>query len=292
MPEVSTISPKASKTSKETNGEVTVSETALKGNGLFKVVSGEIKKVRKRNGRLMDFDVTKIVNAAYRALLATEEGGEEDAVNIAKKAYLELLKGVAQEKAFTPSVEEIQDLVEKHLIFANYAQTAKAYILYRKEHADLRERGEEVPREVKNLAMESSKHFNNSLAEFVYLRTYSRWRDDLGRREFWVETVERFMDFMKENLGKKLSTKDFNEVRQGILNQEVIPSMRLLWSAGTAVRNTHVAAYNCSFVSISELRDFPEIMYISMCGTGVGFSVEEKSIERLPIIESQTGKKT
>ncbi|MCH7640715.1 ribonucleoside-triphosphate reductase [Patescibacteria group bacterium] len=268
-----------------------VSEAALNGNGLFKVVSGEIKKVRKRNGRLVDFDVTKIVNAAYRALLATGEGGEEDAVNIAKKVYLELLKGVSLQENFTPGVEEIQDLVERHLIFADYAQTAKAYILYRKEHEDLREAGQEIPREVKDLALESSKHFKNSLAEFVYLRTYSRWRDDLGRREFWVETVDRFMDFMKENLGKKLSTKNFNEVREGILNQEIIPSMRLLWSAGTAARNNQVAAYNCSFISISDLLDFPEIMYISMCGTGVGYSVEEKSIERLPIIEVQTGKK-
>ena len=289
MPETQTII--AGVTQKTTNGDSGVSAGAINGNGLFKVVNGEIKTVRKRNGDEVNFDVTKIVNAVYRALLASGEGDEEDAIKIAKKVYLELLKKSTDDENNISTVEEIQDLVEKHLIFADYAQTAKAYILFRKERADLREAKQDVPQKLKELAADSAAHFNNSLAEFVYYRTYSRWSDELGRREFWTETVDRYMEFMKENLGKKLSAKDFNEVREGILNQDVVPSMRLLWAAGDAARNTQVAAYNCSFISISELRDFAEIMYISMCGTGVGFSVEEKAVDRLPIIEPQSGKK-
>lgn len=276
---------------KGANGKTTVSDAALYGNGLHKIVDGEIKKIRKRNGKIVEFDIANIVNAAYRAMISTEEGGEEDAVKLAKKVYLELLKNSSKDKGYTPNVEEIQDLVERYLILSSYVETAKAYILYRQRHAELRESGFEVPSEIKDLAKESSKHFKSHLGEFVYYRTYSRWRDDLGRREVWKETVDRFVGFMRENLKTKLSDGKYKEVYNAILKQEVIPSMRLLWSSGKAARATNVAGYNCSFISISELRDFAEIMYISMCGCGVGFSVEEKSVERLPIIEPETNTK-
>lgn len=276
---------------KNDNGEASVSLEALNGNGLMKIVDGEVVKIRKRNGELVDFDITKVVNASYKAMISTGEGNEEDAIKIAKKVYLELLKIDSQEENYIPSVEQVQDLVEKYLILSDLVQTAKSYILYRKERADLRKTREEVPEEVRKLAEESSKYFSSSLAQFVYYRTYSRWREDLGRREVWTETIDRFMGFMKENLKKKMSNGLHGEIRSALLNQEIVPSMRLVWSSGEAARATNVAAYNCSFISISELRDFAEVMYISMCGCGVGFSVEEKSIARLPIIKSQTGQK-
>jgi hypothetical protein len=269
---------------KNASKEAKVSLSAINGNGLMKLVDGEIRRIRKRDGLLVDFDITKIVNAAYKAMISVNEGNEDDAIKIAKRVYLELLKKVSNEKDFVPSVEGIQDLVEKHLILSDFVKTAKAFIIYRKERADLRETRRQIPKELRELAKESSKYFRSSLGEFIYYRTYSRWREDLGRREFWTETVDRFMAFMKENLKEKLGSRKYNEVKKAILNQEVIPSMRLFWSSGKAARASNVAAYNCSFVSISDLRDFAEIMYISMCGCGVGFSVEEKAIERLPII--------
>ncbi|MFN3638316.1 MAG: ribonucleoside-triphosphate reductase, partial [Chloroherpetonaceae bacterium] len=122
-------------------------------------------------------------------------------------------------------------------------------------------------------------------------RTYSRWLPEKGRRETWVETVDRYIAFMRENLGDKLTQAEYAEVREAILKQEVMPSMRLLWSAGEAARKTNVAAYNCSFIAPESLQDFGEIMYILMCGTGVGFSVEQQSIHKLPQIKKQTGKK-
>lgn len=273
------------------NGNANVSMKTINGNGLMKVVDGEVTKIRKRSGEVVDFDIAKIVNAAYRAILATGEGDEEDAMKIARKVYLELLKNASREDNYIPNVEEVQDLVEKHLILSDFVQAAKAYILYRKERAELRETKKEVSDEVKRLAKESSTHFTSSLGEFVYYRTYSRWRNDLGRREFWSETVDRYVDFMGENLGKKISSKNLNELKKAILEQDIIPSMRLLWSAGKAAKATNVAGYNCSFISISEIRDFAEIMYISMCGCGVGYSVEERSVGRLPIVEPQTGNK-
>lgn len=110
----------------------------------------------------------------------------------------------------------------------------------------------------------------------MYYTAYSRWNDEKSRRETWVETVDRYMDFMRENIGDKLIDKEYEEIRAAILNQDVCPSMRLLWSAGPAARVSNVCAYNCSFVAPTRLRDFGEIIYISMCGTGLGFSAESE----------------
>lgn len=154
----------------------------------------------------------------------------------------------------------------------------------------MREASREIPDRVKHLYEESSKYFHNQLAEFVYYRTYSRWIDAEGRRETWMETVDRYVDFMRENLGKKLSEKEYAEVRQYILEQKAMPSMRLLQFAGKAARTTNVCAYNCSFVAPEKLQDFGEIMYVLMCGTGLGFSAESKNVQKLPQIKEQTGK--
>jgi ribonucleoside-triphosphate reductase len=278
------------RSTKTKSSEQFVSEKLIKGNGLSALIDGEIKKVRKRNGKIVDFDISKIVNACYKAMLATDEGSEEEAVNVAKKVYLELLKIASKKENYIPDVEEIQDLVEKHLIFANLAQTAKAYIIYRKEHADLRKKGLVIPDSVKTKVEESKKYFKDPLAEMVYYRSYSRWIESEGRRETWVETIERFIDYMKERLGKSLQENEYQRIKQAILNQDVIPSMRLLWAAGSAARATNVAVYNCSFIAPTKFRDFGEILYIQMCGAGVGFSVESQTVQTLPQIKKQIGK--
>ena len=129
------------------------------------------------------------------------------------------------------------------------------------------------------------------MGEFIYYRSYSRWIEEAGRRETWIESVARYLDFMRENLGDKLTGDEYEEIRQAILRQEVMPSMRLMWSAGTAARKTNVCAYNCSFIAPTKIKDFAEILYLLMCGTGVGFSVESQTVQKLPIIKRQTGKK-
>jgi len=147
-----------------------------------------------------------------------------------------------------------------------------------------------VPEHVRKLAEESKKYFSNPLAEFIYYRTYSRWIEEEGRRETWIETVKRYVDFMRENLGDRLSEGEYAEIQNAILRQEVMPSMRLLWAAGKAARASNVSAYNCSYIAPSRIEDFAEIMYLSMCGTGVGFSVESQTAQQLPIVKRQTGK--
>lgn len=251
--------------------------------------SKAIKQIRKRNGSIVDFDIRRISNAVSKAMIATGEGSEKDVLFITHKVLGELLREKASNKNYFPSVEGVQDMVEKYLILEEFVQTAKAYILYRNKRSELRDKGVEVPEKVRQLALESKQYFKNSLAEFVYYRTYSRWTDEEGRRETWIETVDRYMSFMKENLGKKLSALEYDEVREAILDQEVMPSMRLMWSAGAAARSTNVTGYNCSFIAPSKLQDFGEIMYILMCGTGVGFSVESQNVHALPQIKRQTG---
>lgn len=251
-----------------------------------------VKQIQKRDGSIVAFDMDKVETAIYKAMLASGEGSVEEAALVANKVLADLVRISKKYKNFLPTVEGVQDTVERELILSEYVQTAKNYILYRQKRSELRSLGVEVPENVKKLAEESAKYFkNNPLGEFVYLRSYSSWIDAEGRRETWVETVERYIDFMKENLGDKLTKKEYDEVREAIRKQEVMPSMRLMQFAGKAARKTNVCAYNCSFIAPTKLKDFAEVMYVSMCGTGVGFAAESQNVQQLPQIERQTGEK-
>jgi len=253
--------------------------------------NGFVKRVLKRDGSIVEFNISKITAVAFKAMKASEEGTVEEAELIASKVLSDLVRISKRYKNFVPSVEGIQDAVEKELILGDYVQTARAYILYRNKRAQIRERQRQISQEVIDKVKESSKYFKSPYNEFIFYQFYSRWRDDLGRRETWIEAVDRFMDFMKENLGNKFSTKEYNEVREGILHQEVCPSMRLLWSSGHACRKTNVCAYNCAYIAPTSWKDLADIMYISMCGGGVGFAVEPENVEQFPQIQKQTGKK-
>ena len=247
-------------------------------------------QVRKRNGTIVDFDISRIEAAIGKAMRAAGEYAEGAPEGVAAAVAAALVSGHAGEKSHIPSVEETQDLVERELMLQDHVATAKAYILYRERRAEVRREKGEIPEKVRDLVAGSKKYFKNPLGEFIYYRTYSRWIDDEGRRETWVETVDRYINFMRENLGKRLSDKEYSEVRQAILSHEAMPSMRLLQFAGKAARTTNVCAYNCSFIAPTKLDDFAEIMYISMCGTGAGFSVESQYIQQLPVIKRQSGK--
>lgn len=250
----------------------------------------KFSSVRKRDGRVLPFDRQKIFNAVYRAMQATGEGNlSQDPGHVADRVVKELEKKFPSDHI--PHIEEIQDMVEESLILSDFPKVAKSYILYRNERAQVREKTKDIPEHVKRLTEESKKYFRNTLGEFIYYRTYSRWIEEEGRRETWIETVDRFIGFMKENLRDGLGDKEYGEIREGILKQEAMPSMRLLQFAGPAARKSNVCAYNCSFIAPSRVKDFAELMIVSMSGTGVGFSVESKNIQRLPIVKRQTGKK-
>lgn len=131
-----------------------------------------------------------------------------------------------------------------------------------------------------------SKYLPTIYSQVIAKSRYSRWRDDLGRRETWEETVDRYMNYV---VADKIAGFDyeeqgtlFHEIRNAILNLEVMPSMRGLMVAGPALERDHMALYNCSFVAMDNPRAFDEILYILTCGTGVGFSAETQFVNKLP----------
>lgn len=127
--------------------------------------------------------------------------------------------------------------------------------------------------------------------QFIHLSRYSRFRDELGRRETWVETVDRYFDFfvnhLKTNQSFNINKDLVSELKTAVLNLEIMPSMRALMTAGEALKRDNVAGYNCSYVTVSRVRAFDEILYILLCGTGVGFSVERQYVEKLPTIAEE-----
>ena len=126
---------------------------------------------------------------------------------------------------------------------------------------------------------------------FIAKSRYSRYLDDKGRREHWNETVARYFDFMEQHLKDKQSyvlPKELRaELESAVNNLEVMPSMRAIMTAGPALERQNIAAFNCSYLPIDDPKAFDEAMYILLCGTGVGFSVEQQYVNKLPEVPEQ-----
>ncbi len=271
-----------------------------KTKAIEKLSKNELKKmksIRKRSGEVAPFDLEIIARAIFKAFEVSGEGGEVEAHKVANSVFKTLLAlQIDLEKKnkgakFLPTVELVQDFVEKELMKDNFTDTAKKYILYRSKRSELRKAFGPVPEVVKKAVEESSKYFSSAYSEYIFYQFYSRWVPELGRRETWIETINRYMAYMKENLGNKLTTKEYEDVRQAILNQDICPSMRLLWSSGKACRQSNVWAYNCSYIAPTCAQDLGEIMYVSMCGAGLGFAVEWENVQQFPQIKKQIKEK-
>ena len=128
----------------------------------------------------------------------------------------------------------------------------------------------------------------NPYENFIALSRYARWLEEDNRRETWSETVDRYFDYMIANLKKKHdyspSEAIIKELKEAVFKRDVMPSMRAVMTAGPALERDNIAGYNCSFLPVDSLRSFDEAMYILMCGTGVGFSVESVYVDKLPVI--------
>lgn len=270
--------------------EASVDDVKLEDKTGIYVYKKQVAEIQKRDGSVVKFNVSKIENAIKKAFAETGEGEDRDAKYIAHRVNTELMRVASVYKTFIPSVEAVQDEVERQLMLAGFTGTARAYILYREERAKNRVDESMITPEIRKQVAESSKYFKSSYQEFIFYQFYARWQDDLGRRETWVEAIDRFMTYMKKRLGDKLTDSEYAEVREGILKQEVCPSMRLLWSAGEACDATDVVAYNCAYIAPTNWQDLAEIMYVSMCGAGCGFTVEPENVEKFPQIERQNGK--
>ena len=124
--------------------------------------------------------------------------------------------------------------------------------------------------------------------QFIHKSRYARWLDSEQRREDWHETVDRYVDFMVNQVRGKhdyeLPKKDVEDIREAILNLEIMPSMRAMMTSGPALARDNISGYNCSYIPVDSPRSFDECMYILMCGTGVGFSVERENVDKLPVV--------
>ena len=141
-----------------------------------------------------------------------------------------------------------------------------------------------------------SKTIANPYENFIALSRYARWISEDNRRETWGETVDRYFSFMlnhlKQNYNYIPDEKLVAELKNGVFERNVMPSMRSVMTSGAALERDNVAGYNCAFLPVDSPRSFDETMYILMCGTGVGFSVEYKYINKLPAVPESLEKST
>ena len=131
-------------------------------------------------------------------------------------------------------------------------------------------------------------YIDNPYENFIAISRYARWVPSENRRETWKETVDRYFEFMLTHLGSEHNyspdKKLVEELKGEVFNRNVMPSMRSVMTAGAALERDNVAGYNCSFLPVDSPRSFDEAMYILMCGTGVGYSVESTYVDKLPVV--------
>jgi ribonucleoside-triphosphate reductase len=138
----------------------------------------------------------------------------------------------------------------------------------------------------------------NLLQQIVYKTRYAKWLPDEKRREHWPETVERYiqhvvlprLNMAGEGVSETRPPHIVEDIRQSIISLEVMPSMRMLMTAGPALDRDHIAGYNCAYMAIKSKRDFAECLYILMNGTGVGFSCERQYVNSLPLVPNELHK--
>ena len=260
------------------------------GNGV-KVVDGNStyfkvavpKQIVKRDGRIVPFDAGRIQAALERCFASLANPPKTSVEHLTQQVV-----NVVAAKYDLPTVEGVQDIVEMALQAAGEYDAAKHYILYRAEHAKMRV-SRPIPEEIRRAFAESDQYFPTQLQKFQFYDKYSRFNYELGRRETWIETVNRAVDFMKELSDYRLPVETYERIRQGVLEMKVMPSMRLLAMAGPAARRNNIALYNCSYMPVDSIDSFVEALIISMSGCGVGFSVERQYVEQFPRIARQKG---
>lgn len=244
-------------------------------------------QVTKRTGDIVEFDIERIERAVQGCYNDFEEQPATPVFRVVQAA------GYILARKFTdtiPTVEEIQDCVEAALVSVGEFDAARSFMAYRDTHAKQRNL---VPADVKALFDESAVYFPTPIQQFQFFDKYSRYNWDLGRRETWVETVDRNVDYLRwlvdTNSEGRIEERVWERIHDFMLNQKAMPSMRSLAMAGEAAKRNGLSIYNCSYSTVDCIETFVEAMLVSMAGCGVGFSVERQYVEQFPRIKRQTG---
>ncbi len=241
-------------------------------------------RVLKRDGREVDFNGYKIVNAIEKAMLETDKGVDSKlSESIAEKIEKDLSK-----ISRVISVEEIQDIVEDKLMESPRKDVAKIYIIYRNEHDKTRLDRKIEDRLLTDEFISKYKHLKSPmgpLGSFVYYRTYSRYLHEQKRREFWWETVRRAVEYNCSLV--PTSKSEAEELFDNIFHLRQFLSGRTFWVGNTTVAHNYpMANYNCAFEIIDNFDAYRDLFYLLMIGSGVGVRVLKDDVKKLPKIRT------
>lgn len=242
------------------------------------------EQIIKRNGAYVAFDLDRVTIAVQKCYDSLPVEPQTPVSGITLTVANIISARYSDENP--PTVEAVQDIVESALLGAGEHLAARHYIVYREEHAKSRV---VIPAEVQD-AFERDKHFfKTPLQQFMYYDKYARYDWEVGRRETWLETVSRVVDYLKKLSNEALDHRVYMRISEYIRDMKVMPSMRLLAMAGPAAERNSMAIYNCSYCPVKDIGAFAEAMHISLAGCGVGYSVERHNVEEFPRIPRQSG---
>lgn len=255
-----------------------------------KVVSVESMQVKKRDGRTENFDSNKVTSAIERCFKNGLNATDEEAAVSASKVTKSVINILNKKAEPTVSVEDIQKTIIQQLWARGYDAAAEQYTLFKEKRRQERLESPVSP-ELRKMVDDDAKYFPSALQYYQFISKFAKWNEEAGRRETWGECVDRVMGFFaKHDFYKKLSEQDKKDLKEHLHKMEATPAMRVIQMAGGALERCNVGVYNCSYLTISDIRSFSELLYILMQGTGAGFSVECQYSNQLPPVRRQSGK--
>ncbi|MEA2069626.1 MAG: ATP cone domain-containing protein, partial [Verrucomicrobiota bacterium] len=231
-------------------------------------------KVKKRDFATVDYDESKIYKAIEKAVKSSvqaEDDVPQHLVTIVRDITAKLdniIMGYLQRGTEEVDVEHIQDLVEQQLMGAGLYDVARAYILYREEHKQARNQ---------RLRPDAS-----AIQDYMLASRYARYLPTLGRRETYAEAVGRVRDMHLRTF--PAAEEDIRWAFDQVIGKRCLPSMRSMQFGGQAIEKNHARMYNCTFGICDRVEFFAEGLFLLLCGTGVGFSVEFEHVEKLPVL--------
>ena len=242
----------------------------------------------KTDGRTEPFETSKISAAVCRCLAAIDSRLPDHTKFATSLASATVHRLEFNSDGFV-HVNAVHDEVELQLLTNGETEAARAYMRYREEKRQAK--GRPIPVDVREAFELSSQYFKDPIAEFQFFDKYARYNHELGRRETWPEAVDRVVDFLDELAAqyRLISADALARIKQSMLEFRVMPSMRLLAMAGEAGRRNNISLYNCAFQGIDHPYAFVETLLILMAGTGKGYSVEHKFIDKLPAVGTGDG---
>jgi ribonucleoside-diphosphate reductase alpha chain len=231
-------------------------------------------KVKKRDAASVEYDESKIYTAIEKAVQsAIKSEGDvpphlKTIINNITAALDNIIKGYANRGQEEVDVETIQDLVEQQLMGAGLYDVARAYILYREEHKKARNQ---------RLRPDAS-----AIQDYMLVSRYARFLPEVGRRETYAEAVGRVRDMHLRRYPS--AEEDIRWAFDQVLDKRCLPSMRSMQFGGQAIEKNHARMYNCTFGICDRIEFFRDGLFLLLCGTGVGFSVEFEHVEKLPAL--------